>query len=108
MIQTKLIAAAILLLAGLGGWWYVSHLQSKVVDLEAEVVQHKTKVVELTTQLQAVTTARDEMAQKAESAAATSTRVERELKTARARVKYVEVPASCPDAVDWLLKEISQ
>jgi preprotein translocase subunit SecF len=108
MGYAKLIAGLVLVATLLSGWAYWKHLTGSIEKLEGTVVELQTKNKTLTDQLVEVTTAKDELEKKAASAQDASKSLEVELKKRKTAIRYIEVPQACPDAVQWLVDEVTR
>ena len=108
MINTRLVAVAVLCIAALGGWFYVSNLRSNLKDCKEKVATLTEDNKKLKNQVLEVTIARDQQQEAVAHATGRIRAIEADLQRARQRVRIVEVPAKCDDALQWLVDEVTR
>lgn len=108
MVTDKLVILIIVLGTALGGYIYWRHLTGKVEDLTQKVQVLEATNKKLKEDLDEVTASREAFEKASKNALNTVSELDAELKKRKTDIRYVQVPSNCPDAVQWLVDEVTR
>lgn len=100
-IYIRLVGIAAIVLAVLGGYFYVSNLKSNLAEAQAQVLELELKYKTSQQDLANATSAAEALDAARKTADELRTKVQRERDAALAKLRGQKPPTECKDAVQW-------
>ena len=100
-LYIRLAGIAAIVLAVLGGYFYVSNLKSNLAEAQAQVLELQVKYKTSQEDLTKATEARDVLDKARQEADDLRSKVQRERDAALAKLRGQKPPTECKDVVQW-------